>query len=52
MSVIRYDEKDFVEKRINTVEDSLPLRDKPSVTWLDIDGVHQPRNYRNKWKTF
>jgi magnesium transporter len=52
MSVIRYDEKDFVEKRINTVEDSLPLRDKPSVTWLDIDGVHQPEIIEQVGKHF
>jgi magnesium transporter len=52
MSVIRYDEKDFMEKKISAVEDSLPSRDKPSVTWLDIDGVHQPEIIEQVGKHF
>jgi magnesium transporter len=52
MSVMGYDESQFQEKTINTIEDSLPLRDKPSVTWLDIDGVHQPELIEQVGKHF
>jgi magnesium transporter len=40
ISVLNYDEKQFQEKQVNNVEECFHFKDKPSVTWIDIDGVH------------
>jgi magnesium transporter len=39
--IIDYDEAQFEEKEAETVEECFPFKDKPSVTWINIDGVHQ-----------
>jgi magnesium transporter len=41
LSVISYDQVNLQEKVINKVEEVFSFRNKPSVTWLNIDGVHQ-----------
>jgi magnesium transporter len=38
--IIDYDEKNFMEKDVATIEDCLPFKGKPTVTWINIDGVH------------
>jgi len=40
ITVIDYDEKNVVEKTLDKIEDSLPFKDAPTVTWLNIDGLH------------
>jgi len=40
LSLINYDESGFEEKDLKTVEESFSYKDKPSVTWIDIDGLH------------
>jgi len=40
ISVIDYDENTVVEQERATVEQCIPFRDKPTVTWLNIEGVH------------
>ncbi|MFC1699888.1 magnesium/cobalt transporter CorA [Candidatus Omnitrophota bacterium] len=35
-----YDEKEFQEKEIKTVEESFHFRDTSTVTWINIDGIH------------
>jgi len=40
LHLIDYTEKDISEASISTVAESLPFLDKPSITWLDITGVH------------
>jgi magnesium transporter len=42
LSVINYDAVNFQEKEVNNAEEAFSLRNKASVTWLNIDGVHQP----------
>jgi len=44
ISLIDYDEKQFAEKVIEHIEDSFPFKDKPTVTWINIDGVHRTDN--------
>ncbi|MBN1893049.1 magnesium/cobalt transporter CorA [bacterium] len=34
-----YNENQYVEKDAETVEECFPYRDKPSVTWINIDGL-------------
>jgi magnesium transporter len=40
ISVIDYDESHFEEKQAETIEEVLPFRDSPTVTWINIDGIH------------
>jgi magnesium transporter len=41
ITIIDYDEGQFKEEEIERVEECFPFRDKPYVTWINIDGVHQ-----------
>jgi len=41
ISLIDYDEAQFQEKEAETVEECFPFKDKPSVTWINIDGIHE-----------
>ena len=52
LSVIKYDAADFQEKTVATVEEALSFRDKSSVMWLNIDGVHQPEIIEQVGKSF
>ncbi|MFC1883849.1 magnesium/cobalt transporter CorA [Thermodesulfobacteriota bacterium] len=38
--VIDYDENDFEEKELTSIEEIFPYKDKTTVTWLNIDGLH------------
>lgn len=40
ISVIDYDGKRFQEKEIKKIEDCFPYKDTPTVTWINIDGIH------------
>jgi magnesium transporter len=39
--IIDYDESQFEEKEIKKIEECFPFKDKPTVTWINIDGLHQ-----------
>jgi magnesium transporter len=52
LSVINYDEVNFQEKEVNNFEEALSSRNKSSVTWLNIDGVHQPEIIEQVGKNF
>jgi len=38
---INYDEQRFREEELKTIEESLPLKEAPGVTWINVDGLHQ-----------
>jgi magnesium transporter len=40
ISVIDYDKDHFQVKEISNIEDVFPFRDSPTVTWINIDGIH------------
>jgi magnesium transporter len=40
ITVIDYDETQFEEKEVKTVKECVPFKDKSTVTWINIDGVH------------
>jgi magnesium transporter len=42
ISVIDYDASGFIEQELDTVDACFPFREKPTVTWINIDGIHQP----------
>ncbi|MFN3466186.1 MAG: magnesium/cobalt transporter CorA [Candidatus Brocadiales bacterium] len=39
--IIDYDETHFHEKEAETLEECFPFKDKPTVAWIDIAGIHQ-----------
>ena len=41
ITVIDYDETHFEEKEVKHVEECFLFKDKPTVTWVNVDGVHQ-----------
>ena len=41
ITIIDYDEAQFQEKEVETIEECFPFKDKPSVTWINIDDIHQ-----------
>jgi len=41
ITIIDYDEKDFQEKEVQKVEECFPFKDKPTVTWINIDGLQE-----------
>lgn len=41
ISVTCYDEKSYEERTVDGLTECIPLRDKPAVTWINVEGVHQ-----------
>lgn len=41
ITILDYDEARFEEKEAKTVEECFPFKDRPTVTWINIDGLHQ-----------
>jgi magnesium transporter len=41
ITIINYDESQFVEKEVDELEECFPLKDTPTVSWINIDGIHQ-----------
>ena len=41
ITVIDYDEMHFQEREAKTIAECLPLKDRPTVMWINIDGLHQ-----------
>ena len=41
ITIMDYDETHFQEKEIKTIEECLLFKDMPTVTWINIDGLHQ-----------
>lgn len=39
--VLDYDETRLEDRDANSAEDCFPFRDKPTVTWINVDGIHQ-----------
>ncbi len=40
IQIIDYDEHSLVEAQLSSVEECIPYKNKPTVTWFNIDGVH------------
>jgi magnesium transporter len=41
ISIIDYDETQCQEKEAKTIEECFPFKDSPTVTWINIDGIHE-----------
>jgi magnesium transporter len=40
ITLIDYNEKELQEREISAIEECFSFKDKPSVTWINIDGIH------------
>ena len=41
ITLIDFDEGQFQERVLDTIEEAFPRRDLPTVTWINIDGLHE-----------
>ncbi len=41
MTLIDYDESQFQEREVREIEECFVFREKPTVTWINVDGLHQ-----------
>ncbi|UCE38268.1 MAG: magnesium/cobalt transporter CorA [Thermoplasmata archaeon] len=41
VTIMDYDESHFQEKECKKIEECFTFKDKPTVTWVNIDGIHQ-----------
>jgi magnesium transporter len=41
ISIMDYDETQFQERKAEKIEECFPFKETPTVTWINIDGVHQ-----------
>ena len=44
ITIIDYDADNFYQKQSNTIEECFTFKDTPTVTWIDIVGIHQVEN--------
>lgn len=42
ITVIDYSEEEFHKTVVKSVEECFPFKDKDTVTWINVDGVHDP----------
>ncbi len=42
ITIIDYDEEHAELEKIFAIEDAFPYKDSPAVTWINIDGLHDP----------
>jgi len=40
ITVMTYDWETFVERKVRSVEECLPCKESPTVTWINVDGLH------------
>jgi len=40
IKLLDYDEKSITEKEVQRLEECLPFKNSPTVTWINMDGVH------------
>jgi magnesium transporter len=40
ITVIDYNEENLREKEIKNIKDIIPLKEKPTITWVNINGIH------------
>ena len=43
VTLIDYTEKDFTERPVKSAEECLPFRHANSVTWVNVDGLQDPK---------
>src|SRR4030042_2500252 len=41
ITILDYDEAQFQEREAKTIEECFPFKEKPTVTWINVEGLHQ-----------
>lgn len=52
ISYIDYDEQNFQEKQMSNIEECFPFKTTPTVTWINIDGLHEVKVTEKLGKQF
>jgi magnesium transporter len=52
ITVFDYDATHFVEKTVGTISECFPFRDTESVTWINVDGLGNPKLIEDLGKCF
>jgi len=52
LSIIDYDEREYLEKAVESVEECLPFKDLPTVTWFNVSGLHQTEVIESMGRNF
>ena len=52
ISLFDYDENGFQERTVEKIEDCFPFKDSPTVTWININGLHVVENVEKIGKHF
>ena len=52
ITTINYDEEQFQEKDVETIDEVFPFSDKSTVTWINLDGINQLDNIEKIGKHF
>ncbi|MFW9905815.1 MAG: magnesium/cobalt transporter CorA [Candidatus Thorarchaeota archaeon] len=40
ISILEYEEEKFEERQVSSIDDFLPIKEKPTITWINIEGLH------------
>ncbi|UCE66695.1 MAG: magnesium/cobalt transporter CorA [Candidatus Zixiibacteriota bacterium] len=43
INIIDYTEREYQEKIATTVEECFPFKDSPTISWINVDGIHEPQ---------
>ena len=41
ITVFNYDSEQYEEKELKSIEECFPYKDRPNVTWINMEGIHQ-----------
>jgi magnesium transporter len=52
ITYIDYDENNIVEKQVSKIEECFPFKSTPTVTWINIDGLHEIETIEKLGKEF
>jgi len=52
ITVIDYDEQNYQEKQVPSIEECVPYKTTPTTTWINIDGLHQVEVIEEAGKEF
>lgn len=52
LHMIDYNETDFTEKKLESLAESLPFKESPTVTWLNYTGVHDVQSINEVGEIF
>ena len=52
ITVIDYDQQNITKREVSRVEECCPFKEKPTVSWINIDGIHKAETIKKLGKDF